>query len=69
MVVELKPVCDCGYIIEDLKFNKRDIPTYNEDNFWIKPADFYLTPECCPKCGEHINGIQVRRNLINLGSI
>ena len=54
VVLRMKPVCECGYVFEDLTLTKERIESKNK-RMIIPLYSYKFTPKTCPKCGKEID--------------
>lgn len=61
--LNLLPVCECGYIFDDVKINSNN-SILNYYSFKIV-QDSKFSPSHCPNCGKEIESIEYNKNLLN----
>lgn len=68
MIVNFKPVCECGYIFKHIKFDfkqKPQIRVYAADDETNDTHElrcllqYNIDPEICPNCGKVIRGFKI----------
>lgn len=63
LYIKLKPVCDCGYVFNNIKITAVYKPVYMKKCVIGKTLTHTLIePNKCPKCGKIFKGISLDRN-------